>query len=257
MIKLFKQEAPEVLINNKEEWTNILLSLVTQHGSYSNIPKVDKEQVLKPYKHKEIKEALFSTSNKKCCFCECYPTEGGGNIEVEHFKPKSIYYNETFEWSNLMPICRSCNGSKLDHDTIKEPLINPYLDDPIDYFYFKNLRIRPLDNCIDYDKALRTREVCNLNSKELRDARSNLYNQFAEYEETLEDYIKEYYECDTPRKKQNKINKLKNSFKTIDDLSNEKAKFSAYFKQLVDDSDIYPRAKDLIKTHNEMVNEDV
>lgn len=97
MIKVNKpSEPPKILLNNNEKWTNDLISAVEKYGSYKDIPRDVKERLLKYYKHKDIQKILFDSSYRKCVFCECKPAEGG-NIEVEHFAPKSLYPNLTFK----------------------------------------------------------------------------------------------------------------------------------------------------------------
>ncbi|MGR6008365.1 HNH endonuclease [Bacillus cereus] len=131
---------PEILQQNYEEWTSNLLQAVGQYGSYKKIPKELKSTLIAHYRHGDIKNALFSISNEKCAFCESKPAESG-NIEVEHYIPKSEYPHLTFDWSNLLPVCRKCNEAKGTLDTLEEPIVNPSIVNPEDFFKFSDIRM--------------------------------------------------------------------------------------------------------------------
>jgi uncharacterized protein (TIGR02646 family) len=64
------------------------------------------------YRHKSLKKALESIFGKKCAYCETQ-YEVGGYLEVEHYRPKNIYYWLAADWSNLLPACKRCNNGKL------------------------------------------------------------------------------------------------------------------------------------------------
>jgi len=71
------------------------------------------------YRHKELKAALESIFHGKCAYCE-WRYGGGSYFEVEHYRPKKIYYWLAAEWTNLLPSCKRCNNGKLS----KFPLAN-------------------------------------------------------------------------------------------------------------------------------------
>ncbi|AQG81229.1 hypothetical protein [Spirosoma montaniterrae] len=108
-----------------------------------------------------IGKALLNSSYNKCCFSECKLNEEGKYDEIEHYHPKSLYPDEVVSWSNLLPINKACNTAKGNHDTKLEPIINPYLDDPKDHFYFKGYRFYGKT-----DVGRRTIDVVNLNDWE-------------------------------------------------------------------------------------------
>ena len=66
MIKIQKPNAPQILVDNQDTWTNCLLSAVAFYGGYSKIPEAEKKSLLAHYKHKDIQEALFESSHHKC-----------------------------------------------------------------------------------------------------------------------------------------------------------------------------------------------
>ncbi|MDR9852850.1 HNH endonuclease [Paenibacillus sp. VCA1] len=128
-----------------------------------------------------IKNALLEMSKGKCIFCECKLGEESKFVEVEHFHPKSIYPDEVVEWTNLLPICKRCNGKKLDHDTKKYPIINPTINDPKTHLKMKNYRFIGKDQI-----GKETIGVLSLNDlKRLVYPRSIIGNKIAELLEDL------------------------------------------------------------------------
>jgi len=90
-----------------------------------------------------LKKAVSDMSFGKCCFSEIRLGEESKYMEIEHFHSKNRYPDEVMEWGNLMPSCKKCNGTKLEHDTLNEPIVNPFTDNPKDYLFFKNYRYYP------------------------------------------------------------------------------------------------------------------
>lgn len=109
-----------------------------------------------------IRAALLKMTHCKCCYCEKKVGEGITDMHVEHFKPKSLYPLKVVEWDNLFPSCADCNRSKLDHDTGKEPIINPANEDPRRFFYLKDFRYKAFDTN-ENSKAIITIDVLGLN----------------------------------------------------------------------------------------------
>jgi uncharacterized protein (TIGR02646 family) len=71
------------------------------------------------YRNPQVKAALQQLFGLRCAYCEAnYAITG--NMEVEHYRPKSIYYWLAAEWSNLLPSCNKCNNGK----RAKFPLAN-------------------------------------------------------------------------------------------------------------------------------------
>ena len=93
-----------------------------------------------------LKEAVWEKSHKKCCYSEIYLKRASTYPEIEHFHPKKLYPDEVLSWENLLPSCKKCNATKGSHDTVKEPIINPFVDNPKDYFYFDNSFYRAREN---------------------------------------------------------------------------------------------------------------
>lgn len=57
---------------------------------------------------KESKSQLLIESNNKCAYCET-PTRVVAYGDVEHFRPKSIYWWLAYSYENYLPSCGACN----------------------------------------------------------------------------------------------------------------------------------------------------
>lgn len=82
------------------------------------------------WKKDYIESALRDMSFGKCCYCECKINEESKYLEIEHFRCKAHYPDWVLVWDNLLPSCKRCNGTKRDHDVVKEPMVHPVYNDP-------------------------------------------------------------------------------------------------------------------------------
>lgn len=57
---------------------------------------------------KESKAQLLAESNNKCAYCET-PTRVVAYGDVEHFRPKSVYWWLAYSYENYLPSCGACN----------------------------------------------------------------------------------------------------------------------------------------------------
>ncbi|ART83794.1 HNH endonuclease [Oceanisphaera profunda] len=247
MVKLERANEPEILIDNKAKWTSDLLTAVRDNGGYKKIPAKDKEKLITYYRHQAIKDSLFPSSENKCAFCECKPSEGG-NIEVEHFEPKSIYPDKTFEWTNFLPCCRRCNGDKSDHDTVVEPILNPYDENPSNVFFYEDIQMKVQD-CDLKSKGLKTIEVCGLNSLRLWKPRAALLINLRIFSSSIEDAIKIYSEAETDRKKNIRIKNIREAVDTIEMLIEPSEKYSHFCSVFLHTCASYQKAKKVISEH--------
>ena len=76
------------------------------------------------YKTPDVKVALKKLYNGKCGFCE----QKIEVFQVEHFRPKSIYYWLAYSWDNLLVSCPRCNVLKKDKFSIKATSITTQFD---------------------------------------------------------------------------------------------------------------------------------
>lgn len=241
MIKLDRPaNVPQILQDNAEEWTNNLLGLVKEYGTYEKIPQKLKNAAIKHYRHQDIKDILFESAYRKCAFCEGFP-EDNGNIEVEHFHPKSSYPDETFLWENLLPCCRKCNSAKDAHDTKTKVIINPYINNPEEHLAVSFMRIIGKDEI-----GARTIDVCGLQGTRLYRPYSELLVQFCQYEDDLSGALKVYSLKETATTKKNQLKKIVESIERLEGLMNRKSKYSFFCKSFILSSESYHAAKKLI-----------
>lgn len=245
MIKVNKQSAPQILLEHQEKWTKDLRDAIAHYGGYDKIPSKTKDSLLSHYRHNSIQKRLAESSYYKCSFCECKPGESG-NIEIEHFEPKSLYPERAFDWDNLLPSCRKCNQAKMVHDTRTTPIIDPSKEDPEALLTYSFLNICPVDGSLDEVKALNTIEVCNLNSSRLYQARADLMKSISEYIDELKEKLSLILEADNPQKRALRITKLSNSLEKIDSLFEPSSVYSGYCKWFISQNIEYQKAKDIV-----------
>ena len=87
---------------------------------------------------------------------------------IEHFRPKAIYPEKTFDWNNLGLGCQVCNTSKNDSFDESLPYINPYFEDPDDFFFFLGTMIMQKPGCA---RAENMKNQLKLNRPELMQQR--------------------------------------------------------------------------------------
>lgn len=121
MIKLDKQNKPDILAQNETVWTEEYLQAL------------DGDQVTETvrfrYRHPDIKNALKRETWEKCAYCESKMTHAQPG-DTEHIRPVSKHPHLIVAWVNLTLVCRVCNTAKGDYDSDEERLVHPYNDDP-------------------------------------------------------------------------------------------------------------------------------
>jgi hypothetical protein len=128
-------------------------------------------------------------------------------MEVEHFEDKKHNPDKVMVWDNLLPSCKHCNGHKSTHDVVKEPIVNPFIDDPRNHLYFQNYRYKYKD-----EKGRITREVLQLNDEErdLPGVRFEIGNGLEKLIEQLEDRYIAFKKSGTVRSRNKMLNVLSN-----------------------------------------------
>jgi uncharacterized protein (TIGR02646 family) len=123
MIFVQRLAEPKALTKNGQRWLNELRIIKSNvHATKKQI-----DQAINKYRHHDIKKGLVEMFHGKCAYCESKITIiTYGNIE--HFRPKSIYEDLTFNWTNLLLACDICNDTahKSNHfplDANNEPLL--------------------------------------------------------------------------------------------------------------------------------------
>jgi hypothetical protein len=70
------------------------------------------------YDSQDVLETLVANQDEKCYLCEQQHRQ---NFQVEHLKPKAVYRDLEFEWTNLFSACPYCNGRKPNSYDILDP----------------------------------------------------------------------------------------------------------------------------------------
>lgn len=80
----------------------------------------------------DIRHSLLQMARgrERCMYCE-----DSAGTDIEHFYPKAIYPERTFDWTNYLWACSSCNSNfkraQFPLDGTQQPLlIDPATDDP-------------------------------------------------------------------------------------------------------------------------------
>ncbi|MHB9023335.1 MAG: HNH endonuclease [Armatimonadota bacterium] len=245
MIKLERPAIPSILHENGDTWTRALLDAVAHYRGYANIPQNEKDKLIVHYRHHQIKDALSQSSSQKCCFCGSKPADGGNFLEVEHYEPKSVYPDRTFAWDNLLPSCRICNLAKSDHDTRMEPIVDPYRQDPEDYFTYDLILLTVLSRAPDLDIAKRTIIICDLNRHELFAKRADLLKEFIRTEQEIARHLREYDESSGTQRRRN-AGRIHGCLTLLGSLAAETAQHSGYMRYLLGNRPTIARARAVV-----------
>lgn len=169
---------------------------------------------------REIRRVLtqMCSGARRCCYCEDSYAD-----EVEHIRPKDLYPEQTYVWSNLLYACGPCNGPKnnkfavfADADgalvdvarmrsapgsapvAIVEPisgapvLLDPRAEDPMDFLELDLLgtffiQPRAEEGSRDFERAVYTIDTLRLNRRDaLVKARAEA---FVSYRARLREYV--------------------------------------------------------------------
>lgn len=127
------------------------------------------------YRAADVRAQLMADQGRKCAYCECRIRESYN--DVEHYRPKNVYYWLGHKWDNLLYACEECNRTykkakfPLRDETKRdlanqdisqeEPLIvNPVVEDPSRHIKFKRHMAIPIT-----DKGKYTVELFKLNNR--------------------------------------------------------------------------------------------
>lgn len=128
---------------------------------------------------KQAKDQLLIESNNKCAYCDT-PTRVVAYGDVEHFRPKSIYWWLAYSYENYLPSCTACNQEYkkdlfelLDKALqLKEPKISKNLTDNQLKVIAPTLTVDPVDDT----KGKRLKQ----HLKEIKQEKALLINPYVE-----------------------------------------------------------------------------
>lgn len=252
MIKINKSNEPQLLKDNKIRWTNDLLNLVKKYGSYNAIPKREKEAAIKYYAHPDIQTALLGGQAKaKCVYCESY-VNATGYANIEHYKPKSLYPELTFEWDNLFVGCTLCNIPKNNFDTGKEPFIHPTYDDPEDYLTFEDMIYYPKDSTgLAYQKANNLIKECKLDRIVLVRKHADIQCQFMSNKQMLIEKMNHYNGLKTEPARYQDAADILSSLTVLNSEASDDAEYAGYMRYLLRKSKEVKEAVTIVNNHKD------
>lgn len=164
MIQLIRPDEPDILATNRANWTTRWTNSL-RDGRRINWAT--------PRALSILRTPLIAMSHGKCAFCE--GVLGLTSYEeIEHYHSKVVQPELVFEWQNLFPACRICNGSKGERDHAGR-LLKPDHDDPEPLLWLHpgtgELQPHPTLNPDQQQRVLETIETYNLQRGALCNAR--------------------------------------------------------------------------------------
>ena len=197
--------------------------------------KIDKGQEVKSedykslYAQQDVKDTLKNDQNTKCAYCEKSLVDE--QKHVEHYRPKKRYPKLAFTWDNLLGSCWACNLKKRNEFPLvdekkrytpqeKPLLLNPYYDDPAEYFEFHEEEIHPKRG-ISPDKRRRAEFTIKviLDRADLKDKRRKTWNYYQSLRSALDAMV-----GNVP------MDKVDDLQRTIDALSLDTSEFAGMFR---------------------------
>lgn len=146
------------------------------------------------YKAYDVRTQLMKDQYSKCAYCECRVTKQYN--DVEHYRPKSIYYWLGHNWSNLLYACDLCNrtykkksfpladeSTRGDIEHENPLIINPSTEEPLNHITFNRYMVVPrVHDGIEDAKGRKTIDLFQLNNRVKRPTlvndREQLYEDF-------------------------------------------------------------------------------
>ena len=217
-----------------------------------------------------VKDALNQIYRNKCAYCETQINRTSTNIE--HYRPKSIYYALAYGWSNLLPICDMCNSKKSNHFEIESgtarvkynqesledlqyitakynkeeqpKFLHPEIDNYEHLFRFNSKgKIIVYKSIPNSDKMIYTINHSDLNHHNLLKRRAKILQDFIKMNNDLFDYYKMALET---KNRSNFIKFQKNIQIEIKIFFNDENEFIAVRKFIIERLRFYLMSKDKI-----------
>lgn len=202
---------------------------------------------------KYIRKRLLKECNGKCVYCEV-KIGGDRDMQIDHFHYKNKYEEEVVLWENLNPSCQHCNRNKSSHDTYLYPIINPFEQNPQDYFCVREYRYYSKND--EVEEIVRTTiDVLGLNdTREIVANRFQIGNELLEKMQQLHDLAeeKESSLCSNVRIKNRVLNGLKNLLI----LGTKEEEYSAFMATAIK-NDIYYKKLKILLTKLELWNNEL
>ena len=250
MIRIHKGAEPEVLKDNKKQWTDTLLALVARYQGYNNIPAKEKDAAIRHYRHDDIVNALKGFNGKaKCIYCESY-VDVTCYANIEHYHPKSIYPEQTFCWENLFVGCTVCNTPKNNFDTGRDPFVHPICDNPEDYLTFEDIMYAPrYKEGESYQKAKNVIEACGLRRIPLIQEHCTILASYLKSCEALSERIYKYTDHKSEEAKKKDVIDIYTALNTLKNEASDEAQYAGFMRYLLRKSSEVQNAVQIINQH--------
>ncbi len=163
MRRQFRAEPPDFLLNRWQQWgENWEANLKDAAPTGWNWRQVGNVRV-----NHRLLPLLKAQAQDHCSFCDAFPVSPPSNETIEHFRPKSRFPRQAWEWENLFFCCDFCQTQK--GERWEEALLKP--DEPDYAFerYFMSdytngeLLVRPDLSPTETERAHCTIEIYALN----------------------------------------------------------------------------------------------
>ena len=171
-----------------------VIPLTLRNGPVPTGPDEVKESI---YKADDVRDQLLEDQHYKCSYCESRITREYN--DVEHYRPKSVYYWLGHDWNNLLYSCDLCNRTykktnfPLKNEAnrvtvpgstdVEEPLvINPAFEEPTEHIRFNRYMLVGIT-----DEGKNTIDMFKLNDRAvLVNDRAQLYELYIREKDNLE-----------------------------------------------------------------------
>lgn len=180
MMKIERSESPEWLTENCEKWGK-------QWKAKRDNPNLGNDFQWYQYQGQKINRLLLplliELTKHHCSYCDKRPI---GIETIDHFKPKTAFPLESYNWENLFIACYDCQISRWED--YQDALLKP---DEIDYefsryfiydFDLGELQPRGEENSFEYLRADLTIKTFKLNERGLPEARKIISDNLAAFE---------------------------------------------------------------------------
>jgi uncharacterized protein (TIGR02646 family) len=128
MRKFTRLPAPDFLAPRWEQWGRDWEGRQKAGGKF-HWHEVDREPV-----NQKLLPALKAQTQDHCSFCDNYPVSPPSVDTIEHFRPKSRFPREAYQWENLYFCCVHCQQKGEEFD---EAMLRPDAEDFAFERYFR------------------------------------------------------------------------------------------------------------------------
>lgn len=107
MIRCVRLAEPQALVDSGQRWTDAYLQRAKVSAKPFRWP-VYKGQTL----NKILLIDLHLMTAGHCSYCDGFPLDAWARDTIDHFRPKSLFPDQSFVWANLFLCCDLCQMAK-------------------------------------------------------------------------------------------------------------------------------------------------